>query len=194
MPSPTPVPAFPFNSTRTGVLFTILVSAACALTGGLVTAYVTARLAHRNAARDGDADRRRAVCERLRAAVLAIETALDDASVARQNAVRAACAAWRDVAYVELGGAGTERLQDRATEFVFGIESLESQRGPVSPHDETARSLFDDMNAAIYAHARGWRVPRRLRGRPGLLGTRRKRPSSVPVGDHAVLLNPQEPG
>jgi hypothetical protein len=193
VPSPA-VPAFPFNSTRNGVLFTIVIAGTFTLLSGLAVAYVTARLNRRNAAIQADAVQREQVSAQLRTAVMRIEQALDNMTASRREEVRSACDGLRDVANIQVGGPGTERLQERMTEFVFGVERLEQQRGPIAPQDETARSLFNDMNSAIYAFARGWRVPHRLRTRPGILGFHRRRAAGVPRADRRVPTSVEEQG
>ncbi|HEX8003217.1 MAG TPA: hypothetical protein VF519_11030 [Mycobacteriales bacterium] len=175
-------PAFPFNSTPTGIAFTAVCTAVGAVVGGLVNGAVSRRAARRDA---GEAERRE-VAAKLRGDVARIEAALGDDTAGRARAVDAAAAAFRETANVELGGPGTERLQAVSTEFVNKLVVLEEQLGPTTPHDPAARSLIDDFLSSLHAYANGWRVPRRLRGRPGVLGWRRRHRGGVPPPEPAA--------
>src|SRR4051812_46529777 len=122
-------PTFPFNTTQNGILFTALV----AFVLGTAQALITSAVSRRRARKDDDAATRRAIAQKLRAAVSDIEGALSDQTSGHRNALRSACDTFRDVANIDLGGHGTERLQDRATEFVNGLLALDQQMGPVGP-------------------------------------------------------------
>jgi hypothetical protein len=174
-----PVPSFPFNTTRNGILFT----AAVVLIQDVLVAFLTSGLTHRRTRKDADAAARREIAKALRAAVVAVERAMSDMTAGHRHALHAACDQFRDIANIDLGGHGTERLQDRAAEFVNALQALDEQVGPVGPHDEAARSLLDDFRSTLYAYSCGWRVPHRLRGRPGVLGTRSRHPAGVPPPD-----------